>query len=137
MKTTEKTSNEKVELKAALQTKKLIDEFIDSYIQRGKMKIEDKVKLFHKIRNSLIRAENPERYGVLSGNDLILCQIDDESDRVIITKTKAFSGRSKNSAETLYDGEIEDFCYDYDGEIEFGGLDCEQAFCNWLMSNII
>ena len=96
-------------------------------------KERSKITLYNNIRNQLQRRENPERYGFITGNILILCQIDEEEDRVLITSGKAHSQKAKSICSTLFDDSIINFCERYEGFIENGGYDCEQAFIHWLI----
>ena len=76
------------------------------------------------------KANNPERYSLIEDNLEYILQIKD-SDYMILTVSKN-NKRAKSKAWTLFDDYIDEFCFNNEGEIEYGQLDIEKAFVNYV-----
>lgn len=84
----------------------------------------------------IIREDNPERYATLVGKHFIMLQIEDDLHTCSVVKTIAYTKRAKTSCKTLWEGDIEDFYIEYKGEIDYGQIDIELAFRNYIKTII-
>lgn len=85
---------------------------------------------------NIFKDDDPERYGFISGEYIILCQI--ESDDYTLSVVKSRNGkRAAYKAEVLYEGNNEDFCMEYNGYIGDGQFDVEIAFKNFIIIKIL
>ena len=84
----------------------------------------------------IMKDENPGRYGFILGKYIILCQV--ESDEYTLHIIKARNGnRPAYKAKVLYEGNVEDFCMEYDGNIGYGQMDVEIAFRTFIETKIL
>lgn len=83
----------------------------------------------------IIKAEDPERYGFVHDKNLLLLQIEEDNTMSVI-ETKN-NNRAKGRCKVLFEGDVEDFCSEYKGCFEYGQLDVEIAFRNFLRKYLL
>jgi len=84
----------------------------------------------------IIKAENPERYGFIFGKYIILCQIENDDYTLSIIKSRN-GKRPSYKVKVLYEGNTDDFCMEYKGQLGYGLLDVEMAFKNFIKNKIL
>ena len=81
----------------------------------------------------IIEANNPLRLYTIIENKEILLQVEDNETMLTITKSKR-SNKPASKCVILWEGQPEDFATNYKGLMEYGQIDYNKAFINFLNS---